>query len=114
MFAQYGVTKLAGSALVAGAALGFAALATAGTAGALSSVDDTFLNEITAEGIGYDTPKAAIATAHDVCFALDEGADPVDLGMEILENSDLTTDQAAIFVVASVGSYCPEHEVLFG
>ena len=94
MFAQYGVTKLAGTALVAGA-LGLAALATAGTAGALSSVDDTFLTQIAAEGIGYDSPKDAIYAAHDVCLALDDGADPVDLGMEIMENSDLTTDQAA-------------------
>ena len=33
--------------------------------------------------------------------------------MEILENTDLTTDQAAMFVVSSVGSYCPEYGVLF-
>ena len=113
MFAQNGVTKLAGTALVAGA-LGLAALATAGTAGALSSVDNTFLTEIAAEGIAYDSPKAAISTAHEVCFALDDGADPVDLGMEIMDNTDLTTDQVATFVVSSVSNYCPEHGDLFG
>ena len=112
MFATNRFTKFAGTALVAGA-LGLAAVATAGTAGALSSVDDTFLTEISAEGISYDSPKDAIYAAHDVCFALDEGADPVDLGMEILDDTDLTTDQAAVFVLASVGNYCPELGVLF-
>jgi Protein of unknown function (DUF732) len=112
MFAQYGVTKFVGTAIVAGA-LGLAALATAGTAGAISSVDDTFLTEITAEGITYDSEREVISAAHDVCFALDEGADPVDLGMELLELTDLTTDQAAFFVLASVGNYCPELSVVF-
>jgi Protein of unknown function (DUF732) len=112
MFARNAVTKLAGTAVVAGA-LGLAALATAGTAGAMSSVDDTFLTEISAEGISYDSTKEVISVAHDVCFALDEGADPVDLGMELLEATDLTTEQAAMFVVSAVGNYCPEFGVLF-
>ena len=112
MDASHRFAKFAGIALVAGA-LGLAAVATAGTAGAISSTDDTFLSEITAEGISYDSAKDAIYAAHDVCFAIDEGSDPVDLGMEILENTDLTTDQVAVFVVSSVDNYCPEHGALF-
>jgi hypothetical protein len=112
MFATHRFTKFAGTALVAGA-LGLAAVATAGTAGAISSTDDTFLREISAEGITYDSPRAAIVAAHHVCFAIEDGADPVDLGLEILENTDLTTDQAALFVVSSVGNYCPEYGSLF-
>lgn len=112
MNATHRFTKFAGTALVAGG-LGLAALATAGTAGAISSADDTFLAEISAEGITYDSPRAAVLAARDVCVAIDEGADPVDLGMEILEETDLTTDQVAVFVVASVGNYCPEYGVLF-
>ena len=112
MFASHRITKFAGSALVAGA-LGLAAVATAGTAGALSSTDDAFLTEITNEGISYDTPKAAISNAYYVCNALDDGADPVDLGQEILDNTDLTTQQAAVFVVASVNIYCPEYTGYF-
>ena len=112
MFASHRITKFAGSALVAGA-LGLAAVATAGTAGAVSSTDDAFLTEITNEGISYDTPKAAISNAHYVCGALDDGADPVDLGQEILDNTDLTTHQAAVFVVASVNAYCPEYTGYF-
>ena len=112
MFAQHRFTKFAGTALVAGA-MGLAAVAAAGTAGAVSSADDSFLREISSEGISYDSPKAAIANAHYVCDALDDGAAPVDLGQEILNNTDLTTHQAAGFVVASVGTYCPEYGALF-
>jgi hypothetical protein len=112
MFATHRFTKFAGSALVAGA-LGLAAVATAGTAGAISSTDDSFLRDISAEGIAYDSPRAAISAAHEVCFALDDGADPVDLGMEILENTDLDTDQAALFVASSVDNFCPEYGSLF-
>ncbi|RAV14025.1 DUF732 domain-containing protein [Mycolicibacterium sp. GF69] len=106
------VRRWAGTAIATGA-FGLAALAAAGTAAALTSADNSFLSEISAVGIAYDTPRAAVGTAHDVCIALDDGADPVDLGMEILDNTDLTTEQAAVFVVASVNHYCPEYDVLF-
>jgi hypothetical protein len=110
MFAR--ITKLAGTAVVAGA-FGLAALASAGTAGALSSVDDTFLSDISAEGITYTSPRDAVAVAYEVCNSLDSGADPVDLAMEIYNGTDLTTDQASFFVVASVANYCPEHRSAF-
>jgi hypothetical protein len=113
MFARNGVTKFAGTAIVAGA-LGLAAFATAGTAAALSSADDNFLADISAEGIAYDSPQGAIYAGHDVCVAINDGADPVDLGMEIMDETDLTTDQVATFVVSAVGNFCPEHSVLFG
>lgn len=112
MFARYGVAKLAGTAIVAGA-LGLAAVVTAGTAAAFSSADNTFLTEIESEGIGYDSPRTAISNAHYVCEALDDGADPVDLGQELLDNTDLSTHQAAVFVLSSVGNYCPEYTVYF-
>ncbi len=97
---------------VAAAGLGFAALAGAGAAGALSSVDDVFLANISDEGIEYDSAATAISNAHYVCNAIDDGADPLDLGDEILANTDLTTRQAAVFVVESVFTYCPEYTVL--
>jgi hypothetical protein len=112
MFATHRLTKFAGTALVAGA-FGLAAVATAGNAAALSSTDDSFLTEISSEGISYDTAKAAIQNAHYVCSALDDGADPVDLGQEILDNTDLTTHQAAVFVVTSVNVYCPQYTGYF-
>ena len=113
MFTRNGVTKFAGTAIVAGA-LGFAAFAGAGTAAALSSADDNFLADLSAEGITYDSPRGAISAGHDVCISIDNGADPVDLGMEIMDATDLTTDQVATFVVSAVGNFCPEHSVLFG
>lgn len=112
MFTRNGVTKFAGTAFVAGA-LGLAAFASAGTAAALSSADDNFLAEITAEGIAYDSTRGAISAGHDVCVALDDGADPVDLGMEIMGATDLTTDQVATFVVSAVDNFCPEYGGLF-
>lgn len=112
MFTRHGVTKFAGTAIVAGS-LGLAAFASAGTAAALSSADDNFLADITAEGIAYDSPRGAIAAGHDVCVAFDDGADPVDLGMEIMGATDLTTDQVATFVVSAVDNYCPEYGGLF-
>ncbi|WP_083906427.1 DUF732 domain-containing protein [Mycobacterium sp. JS623] len=60
-----------------------------------------------------ESAKAAIQNAHYVCSALDEGADPADLGLEILNNTDLTTHQAAVFVVTAVNAYCPEYAGYF-
>jgi hypothetical protein len=37
----------------------------------------------------------------------------VDLGQEILDNTNLTTHQAAVSVVASVNTYCPEYTGYF-
>ena len=49
MFATHRFTTFAGTALLAGA-LGLAAFATAGTAVAVSSIDDAFLTDITSAG----------------------------------------------------------------
>src|SRR5262249_33356926 len=86
MFATHRLTTFAGTALLVGA-LGLAAVANAGTAGAFRSVDDGFLNDISSEGISFNTPKAAISNAHYVCSSLDIGADPVELGQEFLDNT---------------------------
>jgi hypothetical protein len=112
MSARNGVTKFAGTAIIAGA-FGLAAFAAAGNAAAMSSADDNFLADITAQNISYDSPQNAIYAAHDVCGAIDGGADPVDLGLEIKDSTDLTTDQVATFVVSAVHNYCPEYGALF-
>jgi uncharacterized protein DUF732 len=100
-------------AVLAAGALGLAAVATAGTAGAIRSSNDAFLTDLASEGISYDNAKTAISDAHRVCESLDAGADPVHLGTEILEHTDLTTRQAAVFVVSAVDNYCPEYRPLF-
>ena len=48
-----------------------------------------------------------------LCAALDDGADPADLGQEILDGRDLTTRSGRDFVVTSVDSYCPEYSGYF-
>ena len=111
MFATLRVTKFAATA-IAVTGLGLAAFAGAGTANAFYSVDDEFLSAISDEGISYDSAGTAVSNAHYVCGSIDDGADPLDLGDEILANTDLTTHQAAVFVVESVFNYCPEHTAL--
>jgi len=111
MFATHRVARFAATA-VAAAGLGLAVFAGEGTAGAVSSVDDEFLANISDEGISYDSAATAVSNARYVCGAIDDGADPLDLGDEILANTDLTTHQAAVFVVESVFNYCPENTVL--
>ena len=111
MFATHRAAKFA-AAIVAAAGLGAAAFVGAGTASAFSSVDDEFLANISDEGISYDSAATAVSNARYVCNSIDDGADPLDLGDEILANTDLTTHQAAVFVVESVFNYCPEHTVL--
>jgi Protein of unknown function (DUF732) len=111
MFASHRITKVAGTAVVM-AGLGLAAFASAGTAAAAGSIDDTFLANISSEGIGYDSAKAAIANGHAVCEAIGQGEAPASVGTEILHNTNLTTRQAAAFVVASVDAYCPRYTPL--
>ena len=112
MFARNGVTKFAGTAIVAGA-LGLAAFATAGTAGAMSSVDDTFLSEISAEGIAYESARARSPLRTTCASPSTTAPIPSTSAMSIMDETDLTTDQAAMFIVSSVGNYCPEYSVLF-
>jgi hypothetical protein len=112
MFATNRFAKFAATA-VAATGLGLAAFATAGTASALGSADDSFLSQLDSAGIGYDSAKVAVTNAHTVCAKLDSGQSVGSIGAEILQNTDLTTHQAAVFVVSSVSSYCPKYEALF-
>jgi Protein of unknown function (DUF732) len=107
MFAHR-VTKIAATA-VTGAALGLAALASAGTASALTSADNAFLTTIASAGIGYDDATAAVSNAHAVCKAMDSGYAPEDIAIELMSLNQLSVKQAATIVVASVEAYCPSH-----
>jgi hypothetical protein len=105
-------TTLVGTA-AATAALGLAAFASTGVASA-GSVDDTFITVITAEGIKPPSAKEAISVAHDVCAVIDEGGDLVDAVTAVSDYTELTMEDSAFFVGASVASYCPEHEAVLG
>ena len=93
---------------IAAAAFGLAALTGAATASA-GTVDDRFLTNIDAEGIAFDSPAAAIEDAHLVCSYLADGDTGVTIAGEILDNSDLTARQAAVFVVEATSAYCPAY-----
>ena len=97
--------RIATTALTA-AALGLAAFAGAAAASA-SSVDDEFLTNIDAEGIAFDSARAAISDAHLVCTSIAGGQPATSVGHDIIDNSDLSIHQAAVFVVESVSAYCP-------
>jgi hypothetical protein len=89
-------------------AIGVAALASAGTA-AGSSSDDAFLSQLNAQGIGFSSPQDAVGDAHTVCQLLGKGQSAVSIGQDILSHTDLNTRQAALFVVDSVRTYCPQY-----
>ncbi|WNG80889.1 DUF732 domain-containing protein [Mycobacterium sp. ITM-2016-00316] len=110
MFAVQRLIQSAGLALVAG----LSGLATAGTASAITSADDAaFLADIRYEGISYESAVQVISNAHEVCAELDSGVQATDIGLDILEYTDLNTRQAAAFIVMSIGYYCPQHTGAF-
>ncbi len=95
-------------------ALGIAALASAGTASAITSqTDSAFLREIAGEGISYESASDVIGNAHQVCAELKAGASGTDIGLDILNHTDLTTRQAAAFVVTAIDYYCPQYTDAF-
>ncbi len=99
---------------LSGLALGLAALAAAGTANAITSqTDSAFLDEIAKEGITYDSAADVIGNARQVCSELKAGATGTEIGMDILAHTDLTTRQAAAFVVMSIDYYCPQYTDAF-
>ena len=91
---------------IATTAFGLAALAGTATANA-TSVDQEFLTNIDNVGIVFDTPKAAMQDAKQVCSQLASGYTGVDIAADILDSTDLTAHQAAVFVVESTYAYCP-------
>jgi hypothetical protein len=118
MFGHRLSRTIAGALIAATAAVGGVAAATTATAAPsapstpTTTGDARFLNLIQQEGIGFASPSAAIGDAHQVCRALAGGQTPVGVSNDILRSTDLTTRQAAVFVVASVDSYCPQYHKL--
>jgi len=106
MIVRHRITTWAVTSLGA-AAVGLA-MATAGHAAA-SSVDDTFLAQISSAGIAFSSAQGAVSDGHQVCDELGDGGTGVSVATEIMANTDLTTRQAATFVVAAAGAYCPQY-----
>jgi hypothetical protein len=99
------IANIATTAIAAGA-FGLAALAGTATASA-SSIDDQFLTNIDAANITFDSAKDAVQDGHLVCSYLASGKTGVSIGGEIMDNTDLSAHQAAVFVVEAASAYCP-------
>jgi uncharacterized protein DUF732 len=91
---------------IGGAGIGLA-LATAGAAGA-STADDTFITEMRGLGVTFTSPQEAIKEGHQVCRELAAGKTGTDVASEVLSQTNLTTKQAAYFVVDAAQVYCPQ------
>jgi hypothetical protein len=74
----------------------------------ISGADQQFLSTISKEGIGFDTPADAIADAHSVCQSLAGDSTGGQLVNDITSHTNLTRRQAAVFLVQSVKTYCPD------
>jgi hypothetical protein len=105
MFAHR-ITTIAATAIGV-AAVGLAAFAGAGTAAA-TTPDDAFIAQMKGQGVTFSSPQEAVREGHQVCKELAAGKTGTDVANEILSQTDLTTKQAAYFVVNATNVYCPQ------
>lgn len=83
-------------------------LAASATAHATSG-DDAFLAALKGRGINFESPDAAINSAHTVCHELDTGQTPEQVANSVLSSSSLDSYHAGFFVGASIKAYCPKY-----
>ena len=100
------IRTIAGTAIGA-AAIGLVAVATASTAAA-STIDDAFIAQMNNLGISFSSPAEAVKEGHLVCQELATGKTGTDVATEVLKQTDLTSHQAAYFVVDATKAYCPQ------
>lgn len=87
------------------AAIGLA-VATAGTAGA-NTKDEAFIAQMESIGVTFSSPQVATQQAQLVCKKLASGETGTEIAEEVLSQTNLTTKQAAYFVVDATKAYCP-------
>lgn len=107
MFTSRFAASVARTTLTAGA-LGLVALGFAGTAVA-SSVDDSFLAQLQADGITPPSAARAISDGHAVCRALDNGHSPQEVVNAVAESTGLSPKGAKTFAVDAASAYCPQY-----
>ena len=95
------------STIIGAAAIGIVAVGTAGTAAA-SNADEAFLAQMDKLGISFSSPADAIKDGHKVCQELAAGKTGTDVASEVLQQTNLTSHQAAYFVVDATHAYCPQ------
>ncbi|WP_156685777.1 DUF732 domain-containing protein [Mycobacterium sp. Marseille-P9652] len=106
MFARRITSALAGTTLAA-SAFGVAVFL-AGTAGA-SSVDESFLAQLNADGITPPSASAAVSEAHAVCKALDAGYSSKDVINAVAQTTGLSAKGAKTFSIDAASAYCPQY-----
>jgi hypothetical protein len=75
-----------------------------------SDKDADFLKQLTAAGLTYHDPDAAIAVAKDVCDLVDKGTPDTDIVKNLqLRNPQFTGTGAAKFTLIAAGEYCPKY-----
>ncbi|CAM4226686.1 hypothetical protein MB901379_03626 [Mycobacterium basiliense] len=84
------------------------AVATSGTASA-GTADEAFIAQMKAVGVTFSSPTSAARQGHQVCQELASGKSGTDVAEEILSQTNLTTKQAAYFVVDATKAYCPQY-----
>nr|WP_244975671.1 DUF732 domain-containing protein [Mycobacterium kubicae] len=89
------------------AAIGLA-VASAGSAGA-STTDDAFIARMKAVGVTFSSTEAAARDGRHVCSELASGKSGTQVATEVLNQTDLTSKQAAYLVVNATNAYCPEY-----
>lgn len=92
---------------VGAAAIGLA-VATAGTAGA-NTKDEAFIAQMESIGVTFSSPQVATQQAQLVCKKLASGEIGTEIAEEVLSQTNLTTKQAAYFVVDATKAYCPQY-----
>jgi len=59
-------------------------------------------------GVSFTSPQAAVREGNQVCSDLSSGKTGADIANEVKSQTDLTSKQAAYFVVYATKTYCPE------
>jgi hypothetical protein len=102
--------------LVCAAASVIGAVALATAPAAVAGPEEDFLTIIRNEGIVWepaDTP-AVLDTGHAVCTDWNNGAAFADEVADLLSVTDWTDQQAAAFIGAATGAFCPQFEYKIG
>ncbi|SOJ56561.1 hypothetical protein MSIMFB_04039 [Mycobacterium simulans] len=92
---------------IGAAAVGLA-VATAGAASA-STADEAFISQMESVGVTFSSPQAAVQEGHQVCKELAAGNTGSQIASEIVSQTNLTSKQAAYFVVYATKDYCPQY-----
>lgn len=100
--------KTVASTMIGAAAIGLVALGTAGTAPA-TTADDAFISQMDNLGISFSSPAEAVREGHQVCRELASGKTGTDVASEVLKQTNLSSHQAAYFVVDATKAYCPQY-----